>query len=51
MHQWECKVAMPQPNGGAPYPVTMTCSARNYLEARAYFTKFGKLLNDPRIIS
>jgi len=51
VHTWECKVALPQPNGGAPLPTVMTGQFANYLQARAYFSAFGKMLNEPRIIN
>jgi len=51
MHQWEATVVVKgslAPNG---VPSTMQCAARNYLEARLYFEKFGRIIMGPRQIS
>ena len=44
---WECKVAV----GANNIPRVMQTQAKSYLEAKAFFETFGKLLNDPRMIS
>jgi len=51
MFLFECKVSLRQGNGYNPIPTIMTFKARNYIEAKSYFESFGKLLNEPRIIS
>ena len=45
MMLWECKVMI---NG---VPTVMTTKAINVITAKGYFVAFGKLLNEPRIIS
>ena len=49
---WQATVSVKIDVGGQvpSVPRVMTTEARNYLEAKAYFQTFGKLLNDPRII-
>jgi len=47
-YTWECKVAVPAPCN--PLPTVMQTQAPNYLVAKAYFQRFGTLLNDPRIV-
>jgi hypothetical protein len=45
MKLWECKVDL------KGIPTVLTTHADNYLQAKGYFLTFGKLLNEPRIIS
>lgn len=47
---WEATVAMPSPSNGF-IPTHMTGEFKNIMEATAYFTKFGKIIMGPRIIS
>lgn len=45
MYIWECKVLL---DG---IPTRLTTGAPNYLLAKGYFLKFGKLLSDPQIVN
>jgi len=45
MKLWECKVMINN------VPTVLTTRADNYIQAKGYFVTFGKLLNEPRIIS
>jgi hypothetical protein len=47
---YECLVAIPA-GGYSAQPTTMRFEAQNYLQARSYFSSFGKLLQDPRIVA
>lgn len=51
MKTWECKVLVEHTKGYAPIPRTMRTQANNYIEAKAYFQTFGKLMQDPRIVN
>lgn len=51
MKTWECLVALASPNGYNPIPTRMTGQFSNYMQAKAYFGSFGKLLQDPRIVN
>jgi len=50
MHQWEAMVMVTSSAAPSGIPTRMTCAAKNYLEARGYFEKFGRITMGPRMI-
>jgi hypothetical protein len=50
MKTWEAMVALPSPNGSL-IPTRMTGEFQNYVQAQAYFSKFGKIVMGPRIVN
>jgi len=48
---WQATVLVEHTKGYQPMPREMRTEAKNYLEAKAYFETFGKVVSTIRIIS